>query len=298
MSESPADWIRRGRGATPRLRWSFSTEAPLVSLQLARESGDVLAADAVGSLYLLNRSGKLSTVTRGRSELRLLAWSDTGDLGVAVVGDRRLYWLNRQLNFQGFVDLPDSAAAIAIESYGQYAVVSQSPGDALIYDRNRKLIRHLETPQPWGRVACQGARPEIIWVSSYGLLGCHDFQGPLHWQEKLWANVGDLAITGDGERILLACYSHGIQCHDHTGTQIGSYQIGGTVSKVAASYLPKRIAAATVENELYWIGLDGQILWQATVPEPVAGLLADPLGQGMVCGLVSGRICSLEWPQR
>ena len=298
MSESPADWIKRGRGAMPRLRWSFSTEAPLVSLQLARESGDVLAADAVGSLYLIDRQGKLATVTRGRAELRLLAWSDTGDLGVAVVGDSRLYWLNRQLNFQGFVDLRESAAAIAIEPYGQYAVVSQSAGDTLIYDRNRKLVRHLETPQPWVRVVCQSARPEIIWVSSYGLLGCHDFRGPLQWQEKLWANVGDLAVTGNGDRILLACFSHGIQCHDHTGTQIGSYQIGGTVSKVATSYLPKRIAAATVENELLWIGLEGQILWQATVPEPVVGVLVDPQGRGLVCGLESGRIYCLEWSQR
>ena len=43
------DWIRQGRGIGPSVRWTFPCEAPLTGLCLARETGEVLAADQIGS---------------------------------------------------------------------------------------------------------------------------------------------------------------------------------------------------------------------------------------------------------
>ena len=63
MTESAKpEWLTAGQGRTPQPRWSFSTEARLVSIELARETGEVLAADETGGLYLLNRSGQLATL--------------------------------------------------------------------------------------------------------------------------------------------------------------------------------------------------------------------------------------------
>ncbi|MGE5195405.1 MAG: hypothetical protein ACM3U2_23170, partial [Deltaproteobacteria bacterium] len=91
------------------------------------------------------------------------------------------------------------------------------------------------------------------------------------------------------------CYSHGIQCHDGQGRQVGSYQIGGTVSRVSTSFVPGRIAAATMERHFYYIESDGQVEFQATLPDDVCRVFCDPSGRGVVVGLSSGRIMRLDW---
>src|SRR5258708_17253195 len=103
MSEGN-DWLKEGEGRRPRLSWSLSTEAPLVGLRLARETGDVLAADASGGLYHIDRSGKLANITRGPSPIPAISWSDTGAGGIALVRDAELDWVNERLLFHGVLE--------------------------------------------------------------------------------------------------------------------------------------------------------------------------------------------------
>lgn len=295
MSSGPADWLMQGRGAPPRQSWLFATEAPLVGLQLARETGDILAADAAGGLSLVNRQGKLAGLVRGRSPLRAVSWSDTGGGGVSLVGDDKLYWFNRQLVAQGSIDLPHPSLAVALDAHGQYAAVSLNNGTTLIYDLNRKRVGQFDTSQPLVALEFLVTEPGIVGVTEYGMLCCHSFGGEMLWEEKLWGNIGDMAVTGDGKTLLLACFAHGVQCHNEDGTHRGSYQVGGTVCRVAASFVPGRLAVATLERRLYWLDLDGRVEWEADLPEDVCRLICDPFGTGIVCGFQSGRIVRLDW---
>ena len=92
---SGTDWLRNGTGRSPSLRWSYQTEAPLVSLRLARETGELLAVDASGSLYVLDPDGKLLAMGQGRAAVSDVAWSDTGAGGIAAV-DCKLVWFDRR----------------------------------------------------------------------------------------------------------------------------------------------------------------------------------------------------------
>lgn len=289
------DWLANGRGLTPRLSWSVTTEAPLVSLQLARETGELLAADEIGGLYLIDRTGRLASMTRGLSHLQALAWSDIGAGGAALVGEKRLHWFDRQLAFQWQLELPETAVALALDTHGQYAAISLDNGINLVYDANKKLLRRFQTIQPLIAMEFLVHEQALLGVAEYGLLCRHGFDGQQHWQEKLWANVGDMAVTGDGQTILLACFTHGIQCHNAEGAQVGSYQVGGTVCKVATSFVPRALAAATQEGHFYWLTPDGRITWQGILPEDVLRILCDPLGTGVVLGFQSGQIARLDW---
>src|SRR5437899_3269105 len=97
-----------------------------------------------------------------------------------------------------------------------------------------------------------GRRPRLSWslkteaplvgAADHGLLCCYAFSGEQEWSQPMWSNVGDMAVTGDGETILLACFSQGIQSFEGSGRQVGSYQLDGTVSHVSTSYHPGQIA--------------------------------------------------------
>jgi len=295
MSQTDAEWLQTSRGTRPEVAWSFTTDAPLACLGLARETGEVLAADESGGLYRLDRRGHATNLTRGPTPIRGLGWSDAGNGGVALVGPRKLFWFTRELKFEGSVDLPEDALCVAVDAHGDYAAASLADGTTLIFDGPRKPLHRFETPRPLVRVEFVVSTPAILGVADYGLLCRHEFNGEAEWQEKLWANVGDLAVSGSGRVILAACFMHGIQRFDEAGQSVGSYQLEGTVCRVSQTYVPLRIAAATLERHLYWLDSDGKLLWAAHGPDDVVRVACAPLGEGIVCGFQSGRILGLTW---
>jgi len=59
MSLKEPLWLRDGQGIPPKIRWMFSTEAPLVAMEMGRESGEIIAADSASGLYRIDRRGQL-----------------------------------------------------------------------------------------------------------------------------------------------------------------------------------------------------------------------------------------------
>ena len=59
MSETSPNWLAAGQGDAPSLGWSFTADAPLAGLELARETGETLVADTSGGLYFLGLNRKL-----------------------------------------------------------------------------------------------------------------------------------------------------------------------------------------------------------------------------------------------
>jgi hypothetical protein len=291
-------WVLEGTGKSPAIGWTVATDAPLVGLEQAAETGDLIAADETGTLYKIDRSGRIVNMVRGRSPVRGLAWADTGAGGAVLVGQNMLYWFNEQLQFTGSAELPGLTMSVAIESQANYVAVALGDSINVLFDSNRKLFRHFDSHQPLVRLRFLLDEPALVGVAEYGLLTAHHFDGSKLWSEKLFSGVGDLAITGDGRAILLACFAMGIQCHGGGGEHRGSYHIGGTASRVATSFHPGRIAVATLERMIYWLDTDGQVLWQGLTPDEVVRVVVDPLGKGLTCGFKSGRITRLDWLDR
>lgn len=277
------------------MTWSFGTDAPLSFVEYARETNEVLAADSSGGLYLLDPTGRIISITRTHTPIRGLAWSDTGQGGVALIGHTKLHWFSRNLEFTGQIDLPDTGLAVSIDPHGEYVAVSLSSGMNLIYDGPRKPIRRFESQRPLVKLAFLVESPAIVGVADYGLLGCRDFQGTVLWEEQVWANVGGLAVTGGGDMVLTACFAMGVQRYNDTGENVGSYQLEGTPHRVSCTYRPDKFVVATLEQELQWLGIDGHMHWKCKTPEEVGQVHCDPLGHGLVCGFTSGRILRLDF---
>ena len=94
------DWVYTGRGVSPTLRWSFTVDAPLIDIRLGRETGEVIAADAAGVLYLLDRRGRVQSQSRTRHQYQRVAWSDNGTAGAAAYDNVMVGWFDRKLQFR------------------------------------------------------------------------------------------------------------------------------------------------------------------------------------------------------
>ncbi|GAB4148085.1 MAG: hypothetical protein Tsb009_21650 [Planctomycetaceae bacterium] len=295
MTRTTPLWIRSGRGEKPEVQWSLTVDAPLANLRLARESGDLLAADASGGLYRIDLNGHIASLTRGFLDLTGLAFSDTGQRGAAVVEQRKLSCFDGQLKVVWTIELPESVTTIAMDPQGYHLGVALANGRNVIYDVNRRRVCDFTTDSPLQYWEFLTTEPAIVAAAEYGLICKYDFQGREIWQEKLSSNIGDLKITGDGNCILLPVFNHGIRSFNSAGEPSGSFMIEGTAHRLACSFTGNRLLVTTLEGHLYWIDSEGNLIWGAVLPEDIEQVACDPLGNGLYCGFGSGRVMHLIW---
>jgi hypothetical protein len=295
MTSASADWLHNGTGMAPRIAWVFATEAELVAVSTARESGDFFAADQLGGLYRLNRSGRVEALSHGLKNLRLLSWSDTGDVGAAVCGEGELCLLDAQMNLAWSTESPCGILGVAIDAYGHNVAIGLDNCDNVLLSADRKKLAQFETPRPLKFLQFCAGKPRLCSAADHGLLCTHDFDGREIWSERVWTSVGDLSVTESGKRMFIAGFAHGVQYYDRHGNSLGSYVVEGTPSKVSAGFFGERLVVATMERHLYWLDSDGALLWAAEVPEDVVSLICDPLGEWLVIGFASGRVMKLDW---
>jgi hypothetical protein len=296
MTDGAADWlVTTGRGHRPTLRWSFSVDAPLTDLRMSRETGEVLAADQSGGLYLLDRRGQVQALTRTRHSVTKLAWSDTGTVGAAVLDDHLVGWFDRRLQFQWTRDLPDEILSIAVDPYGTHVAVGQADGVNVIYSQSNKKVSRFETVRPLRYLQFLTNTMEILVASEYGFTGRYTLAGAPVWTSKLWSTVGDVAATGDGKSMFLAGFAQGVQAFDgKTGNTRGTFVCDGTVGLVTCGFVKCKIVAYTLERTLFSVDDAGNPEWNVTAPEDIQRIILSPLTDFMICGFSSGRIMRFD----
>lgn len=298
MTQAEPEWLAAGQGERPAMAWSVALDAPLAGLALARESSELLAVDASGGLYLLDRQGQVKTLTRGFKSLTALAWSDTGQHGAVATGRAKLSWFDHNLSVTWSANMPAEILCLAVDVHGHYIAVSLANNETIFFGADKQEVGRFKTIRPLRYLQLNAVRPLLLGAAEYGLVCCHrlDKNGSEVWSERLWSNVGDMTVTGDGRQIYLARFNQGVQILDQRGQVQGSYHVEGTPSHVTTSFAHNRLGVATVERAIYWLDADGELIWATNLPDDMKAILAEPLGTGMVCGLAEGRIYRLEWP--
>lgn len=295
MNSSSLNWLSEGTGRPPRMRWSFVLDAPLQVMDLSAEAGTLLAADQSGGMYLLDRSGKIVSMTRGFQEIRNLAWAQRGTSGLAVLGENRVVSLTAALKIEWSVDLNESATAAAVAPFGEHYAIALANGLNYVLRSDRKQLAKFETERPIHFLRFMETQTHLIASAQYGFIGRFSFDGNLIWQNKTFSNVGAMATTCDGSLIALAMFNHGIQKFNQAGDTCGRFALEGTPHLIAITPDSRRIAIATLENHLYWINTDGDLLWAATAPETIRQLGVAAAGETIYLGFQSGRLLTLNW---
>lgn len=296
MSMSEPLWLRDGQGTPPTLRWVFALEAPLVAMDLGRESGEILAADESGGLYRIGRRGELLKSSNGLRGVRVVAWSDTNAVGAVIAGDRKVIRLNGNLEAEWSVGLPEAALGIALAPFGRQTAISFANGGNLVLGEQGEQLSIFETARPLKWIQFLANKPVLVGAAEYGQVCAHRINGERLWSEKCFASLGEMCAAADGETVLVAGFNQGIQSFDGDDGSTGdSYLIEGTVGRVSCSFNAKRIAAATLERQLYWLKSDGRLLWSTVLDEEIVRVICDPLGEWLLVGLRSGHILRLDW---
>jgi outer membrane protein assembly factor BamB len=288
------DWLRSGTGLAPRVAWAFATDAELVDLAYAQETGELFAVDESSGMYRLSRSGRIRSLSRSIRDIQKLAWCDAGDTGIVISEHDRFTVVNQDLKAVWSSQSPSPIVATAIDSFGHNMLICMETKSNALINVDKKKLAQFATPRPVKFAQFATTRPLIV-TSAEGELAGYSFDGQKIWDTKLFANIGGMSITGDGKSIFLAQYTHGIQAYDDQGDPQAAFVVEGAPSRVSAAYFGDRLVVATTERHLYWFDADGALLWAAETPELVEALICDPLGEWLIVGFKSGRILRLDW---
>ncbi|MBA4030270.1 MAG: hypothetical protein C0478_05170 [Planctomyces sp.] len=273
--------------------WSYTTDAPLADFKLARETGEIVASDHSGGVYLLDSDGQVRSLTRLGQVAREVAISDNGAAIAVVSGPSSLSLMTRRLAFQWTRQLPDSILSLALAPYGEHVAVSLTDGWSVIYTQANKKHATFQTPRPLKHIAFLGTEPALVGAAEYGLVSKVRLDGQIQWSESLWSTVGGLSATGNGESILLAGYMHGLQMFGSDGAAAGTLMLDGTASHVGQSYHSHRIYSATLEQHLACMSKTGDLVYLLVLPEPLLKMQVTALGDAVIVGFSSGRIMKL-----
>ncbi len=296
MSTPATDWIQNGRGQRPTSAWTYRANSQLQGLDLGLESGEIALATDDGRMHLLQPDGVPRQPPQPLGVQAALDWADAVGGGIVQLGPSNAAWIDRDLQIQWTVEVQSTILDVATSPFGNAIAISLADAHTFILDSQQQRCGEFTTLQPLQHLQLVPQRRALIGASASGVLCSHRLDGSERWSEKIWANIGALSVNGSGRRILLAASNHGIQCFTARGQSRGFYDIEGTVHLVSTSYVGTILVAATVEQRVYLLDLNGSILWEAAVPEPLVALRCGPLGEQVICGFASGLVQCLRWP--
>jgi len=268
----------------------------IAALRLSLESRRIWAATTNGRLCLLTAAGQRLREAFAYHGLRLLAASHGSDLAVAVRNEASLIGIGPDLRPEWESRVTGRITSLAISPAGGHIAFATDSSRIHLMTSERREIARIETRRPVEHLQFLCESPQVLAATEVGQITRYDLAGKVLQDEQLMSQVGDMAVSESGRRIFLAAFNHGVQVCDLDGTQLGIFAVDGIPAKVACSVTRERVAVWTMEQRLFWMTFDGNVLWAGDfAADPLVHIAMPALGDGLILASRSGCLLSCRW---
>jgi hypothetical protein len=274
--------------------WTQYLGVKLRSLVFAREQGGILIWDTQDRLHLFDRLGRRQATWRSLEILAGVCCADDGSAFAAISRGGKISWLAPDLRPRWQQTLPHSLLAAALEPLGQYLAIADMQANVYLLDRHGRSVFQTQSPRPLHHLTFVPAAAYLLGSADYGLVIGLDSRGHCGWRDGLVAHVGSLSVSGDGARILLACYSEGLQFYNLAGENLGRRHVGEPCRLATLSFDGGRLLAAGLGTRLLVLDRDGDLLSDYELETPVVALALAALGEFAVVAQANGQVLGLD----
>jgi hypothetical protein len=272
-----------------RLEWSRELPAPALGLSLSRESGTFLVWDGENQLARFDKLGQREWRRPAPASLVSAVLSDEGK-HIAVVGRRGHLWLlSGELSVIWERALPRRPVAAAIDHLGQAVAVADEAGGLHVFDPKGRVLWRTSAARPLVHLAFVPESGLLVGSAEFGLVCVFDQKGQCLWRDGLVAHVGSLAVSGNGGRVVLACFTEGLCCYSVASPR--QLRLPQAPCRLAAvGYLGKPILSVGLEDRLALRDAEGSVHEEIDVPGSVVALGMMPFGDLSVAALATGSV--------
>jgi hypothetical protein len=261
---------------------------------LAREKGWFLAWDEAHWLYLLNRRGERQAQRHLPGALAAASCADDGTAYAAVGRGGEIWWLAPDLSPRWQDRVPHPATALTLDPFGQYLAVATERGGLHVFNRLGQSVSQTEIPRPFRHLAFIPAAPYLVGGAEFGLVACFALTCQQLWRDGLVANVGSLAVSGDGRQIVLACFSEGLQRYRLDGGKQQQLILEEPCRLAGLSFEGNLLLAATMSNRLLLVDDAGKTLAAFSLEGSAVALALSALADYAVIALADGRVMGFD----
>jgi hypothetical protein len=259
-------------------------------MSLSREAGTILVWDGEPTLGRYDRLGQREVRQRAPADLLLADLADDGRT-VAAVGKKGQVWLlNGDLVPLWERSVPRRPVALALDHLGLRLAVADESGGLHLFDRNGNTRWHETTARPLSHLIFVPEVGTLVGTAGFGLVCTYDDSGRCVWRDGLVAHVGDLAVTGDGAQIVLACFTGGLCRYPLDRPKRELLDQVGACRLVGMSYTGERLVTADLEKTLSLRDKSGAARSALALPASPVALRVEALGDSVVCALVNGQL--------
>jgi hypothetical protein len=275
--------------------WSLATATPPCGLALARESGQTLVWDENHWLYLINVRGERQGQARPLPALAAASVADDGS-ALAVAGSRgEVARLAPDLAPRWQRSLRHPAVAAALDPFGRRLAVSDNRGGLFLFDRDGRPVWQVQQPRALHHLAFVPEAPFLLGAADFGLVVCLDaVGGSVVWRDGLPAHCGSLSVSGDGERLVLACFSDGLRLGSSTAGTKGHVPSHEPCRMAALSFDGRRVLVAGRADRLLLLDIHGHVRGIHLLERPAVAVALAALGRRAVVALTDGGVRALD----
>jgi hypothetical protein len=180
-----------------------------------------------------------------------------------------------------------------MEAFGNVLAVSDAAAGLHLFDHTGNRVWQAQTPRPLVRLSFVPEQPRLVGCADFGLVVCFDSSGSCIWRDGLVSNIGGLAVSGDGGRIILACYSDGLRCYNLEGKRKDRLAVTEPCRLVALSYDGRRALAGALGPRMLLLDRAGQTVATPSLDAPPVDIAISALGDTAFVALADGRVVAL-----
>lgn len=205
-------------------QWTRRLSSPPRSVHLARETGVIVVRETL-EMSRWSSQGEPLALFRHDCTLRASDCSVDGQR-IAVLDERGVVHLLDE-EFQSvwkrrFVPAPQS---LRLAPLGHGLAVADETGLCVLDGQGRERWRS-PTPRALRHLAWVPETDAVVGAAEFGFVGAFDGNGKPLWRDGLVAHIGGLAVRGDGQECLMACFNDGVRQHE--SDRPGCLPVAGT----------------------------------------------------------------------
>lgn len=278
-----------------RVAWAARLKAPPSGLSLAREAGLLLVRDLAGQLSLYDAAGR-PVVQRGVQGASASCASEDGQAFACATSRNQLLLLRDELAPGWERGLPARATALALDALGRRLAVADEQGGLAVFDGVGLEEWRATTPRPLVHLAWVPETGHLFGSADFGLVCLFGPSGECLWRDGLLSHVGGVSASGDGKRLLVACYSGGLSRYAIDQAKPQPVGKDAAARQVAQSYAGDVVLTVGLEGtDLARRDAEGATLQRHSFQAPALGVALGALGDWAAALLAGGELLRLEW---
>jgi len=271
-------------------QWQRHFAAPVALMRSAGDSGDILAVDEDGGLYLLNAAGT-SLIAKQLPWMPVAAGLSAGAQNLAVISPSgSLFILDRNGNVTDEFRTILRPTGLDMSPAGDAVAIADGAGKTGVIDLVSRKTTFFDVKPPYYYARFAGTPSSVVAVGQFGQVLYYDGASDVQWQKDYHCHTRLPVIAFDPLTILVPSPHYGIISLGPNGTEKGLFEVPEGPKALAVTADGKRMFVFNEKNELIIFESTGRILFRQPLGVGVQACECGADGSYLVAVMTTGAL--------